>query len=101
MYIYVCIANICIEGGRGSTDIQFDKVLSIRDEKVEPLLYCAWDYHSLHEVPSVFRRTIAPQKNMNYYLLTMMASLMTFQILNILKICAKYICESIYDISML
>lgn len=84
MYIYVCIANICIEGGRGSTDIQFDKVLSIRDGKVDPLLYCAWDCHSLHGVPSVFRRTIAPQKNVNcVYLLPVMASLTTFRILNI------------------
>lgn len=34
------MASLCIGGGRGSTDIRFDKVLSIRDGKVDPLLYC-------------------------------------------------------------
>jgi len=28
------------EGGRGSTDVRFDQVLSIRDGKVDPLLRC-------------------------------------------------------------
>lgn len=46
--VYICIViriYLCrkylydAEGGRGSTDTLFDKVLSIRDGKVDPLLH--------------------------------------------------------------
>lgn len=61
-YVYACLLRIRTSvraprvEGRGSIDTRFDKVLSIRDEKVDPLLrrIYAWDCHSSHESPLAF-----------------------------------------------
>lgn len=75
--MYVCIANIYIKGGRGSTDLT-KYYRYVTGKSILCYIACAWDCHSLHEAPPVFQRNIAPQKDSDrsVYLLPMVASLM-------------------------
>lgn len=99
----MCVANRCIhlcckylydvERGRGSTDTRFDKVLSIRDGKVDPLLHrSTWDCHLLHEAPLVFRRSIAAQiRSWQLTFIDDITLLIRSRILEILNYIHKYI----------